>query len=276
MAYITPPASKTRIWDGYSGQETRDELMKRSKKMKAAGHGERLVQITRYPRFFPVSVYLVREDDGFTLINTGLRGSGREILEVAGRYGGQVRRIALTHAHADHTGSLDALREALPEAEVLMTAREARFLGGGLVLEQGSRASCAAPGVLRRRGPRASALSGTRSGRSRSWPRRVTRRGTYPSWTSGTGRSSPATPSRRGPVLRYPASSGLSSHSRLSPPGTRRPRSGGRALRELGPSRLAVGHGPVLEDPLPAMDRAIEVAGRKVGDLSLRGARGVA
>ena len=96
MAYITPPASKTRIWDGYSGQETRDELMKRSKKMKAAGHGERLVQITRYPRFFPVSVYLVREDDGFTLINTGLKGSGREILEVAGRYGGQVRRIALT------------------------------------------------------------------------------------------------------------------------------------------------------------------------------------
>ena len=49
-----------------------------------------------------------------------------------------------------------------------------------------------------------------------------------------------------------------------------------RALRELGPSRLAVGHGPVLEDPLPAMDRAIEVAGRKVGDLSLRDARGVA
>ena len=147
MAYITPPASKTRIWDGYSGQETRDELMKRSKKMKAAGHGERLVQITRYPRFFPVNVYLVREDDGFTLINTGLRGSGREILEVAGRYGGQVRRIALTHAHADHTGSLDALREALreplPEAEVLMTAREARFLGGELVLEQGE------PGELR-------------------------------------------------------------------------------------------------------------------------------
>jgi glyoxylase-like metal-dependent hydrolase (beta-lactamase superfamily II) len=117
--------------------------MKRSKKMKAAGHGERLVQITRYPRFFPVSVYLVREDDGFTLIDTGLKGSGREILEVAGRYGGQVGRIALTHAHADHTGSLDALREALPEAEVLMTAREARFLGGELVLEQGE------PGELR-------------------------------------------------------------------------------------------------------------------------------
>jgi glyoxylase-like metal-dependent hydrolase (beta-lactamase superfamily II) len=49
-----------------------------------------------------------------------------------------------------------------------------------------------------------------------------------------------------------------------------------RELRALEPSRLAVGHGPVLEDPLPAMDRAIEVARRKVGGSSLRGARGVA
>jgi hypothetical protein len=104
--------------------------------MKAVGFGERLAQITRYPWLFPVSVYLVREDDGFTLIDTGLSGSEQEILEVAGRYGGRVRRIVLTHA--DHNGSLDALREALPEAEVLMTAREARFLGGELVLEQGA------------------------------------------------------------------------------------------------------------------------------------------
>ena len=111
--------------------------------MKAVGYGEHLVQLTRYPRIFPVSVYLVREDDGFTLIDTGLSGSEQEILEVAGRYGGQVRRIALTHAHTDHTGSLDALGEALPEAEVLITAREARFLGGELVRDPG------APGQLR-------------------------------------------------------------------------------------------------------------------------------
>ena len=49
-----------------------------------------------------------------------------------------------------------------------------------------------------------------------------------------------------------------------------------RALLALEPSRLAVGHGPVLEDPLPAIDRAIEVAGRKVGNRSLRAARCVA
>jgi AcrR family transcriptional regulator len=39
-----------------------------------------------------------------------------------------------------------------------------------------------------------------------------------------------------------------------------------RALRALEPSRLAVGHGPVLEAPLGAMDQAIAVAERKVGN----------
>jgi glyoxylase-like metal-dependent hydrolase (beta-lactamase superfamily II) len=34
------------------------------------------------------------------------------------------------------------------------------------------------------------------------------------------------------------------------------------ALRDLRPSRLAVGHGKVLEDPLPAIDRAIAAARR--------------
>jgi hypothetical protein len=42
--------------------------------MKATGYGEHLVQLTRYPRIFLVSVYLVREDDGFTLIDTGIPG----------------------------------------------------------------------------------------------------------------------------------------------------------------------------------------------------------
>jgi len=37
MVYVTPPASRTRIWDGYGRQETRDESTKRSKKMKAVG-----------------------------------------------------------------------------------------------------------------------------------------------------------------------------------------------------------------------------------------------
>ena len=56
-----------------------------------------------------VNCYLVRETDGFTLIDTGLSGSGKDILAAASAHGGPIRRILLTHAHVDHVGSVDEL-----------------------------------------------------------------------------------------------------------------------------------------------------------------------
>jgi glyoxylase-like metal-dependent hydrolase (beta-lactamase superfamily II) len=96
--------------------------------MKITAYGENLIQLTRYPRLFPVNCYLVREDDGFTLIDTGLPGSAAAILAAAQTH--PIRRIVLTHAHMDHVASLDALHAALPDAEVLISARDARFLAG--------------------------------------------------------------------------------------------------------------------------------------------------
>ena len=245
--------------------------------MKAVGYGEHLVQLTRYPGNFPVSVYLVREDDGFTLIDTGLKGSEREILEAAGRYGGRVRRIALTHAHADHTGSLDGLREALPEAEVLITARETRFLGGEIVLEQGE------PGELR--GSWGTAK--TRATRELAVGERIGSLEVVASPGHTPGHVSFLDVRDRtliaGDAFQTQAGTAVSGIVRLLFPfpalaSWHLPTAleSARALRALEPLRLAVGHGPVLEDPLPAMDRAIEVAGRKVGDRSRRVARGVA
>jgi hypothetical protein len=37
-----------------------------------------------------------------------------------------------------------------------------------------------------------------------------------------------------------------------------------QAVRELGPARLASGHGPVIQTPGHAMDRAIAAAARKL------------
>ena len=234
--------------------------------MRSIDYGERLVQLTRYPAVFPVNAYLVREENGFTLVDTGLSGSEGAFIAAARDRGGEIRRIALTHAHGDHTGSLDALHDALPEAEVLVPAREAGFLRGELDLapeEQrlgelkgwwktagtrptwelspgdrvGSLEVVAAPGHT----PGQVAFFDTRDGALIAGDAFQTRAGIA---VSGVTR----------PLFPFPALATWSLPVALE---------SARRLRELSPSRLAVGHGPVIEEPLGAMDHAIEAAERK-------------
>ena len=51
--------------------------------------------------------------------------------------GAPIVRIALTHAHGDHIGSLDELAAALPGVEVLISARDARLLHKDMSLDPG-------------------------------------------------------------------------------------------------------------------------------------------
>jgi glyoxylase-like metal-dependent hydrolase (beta-lactamase superfamily II) len=76
----------------------------------------------------PINSYFVREDDGLTLVDANLPGRATRIVEIALGLELPIRRIVLTHAHMDHTGSLDALCELLPNAEVFIGARESRLL----------------------------------------------------------------------------------------------------------------------------------------------------
>jgi len=91
----------------------------------------------RLTRFGMINCFLVRESDGFTLVDTGLRGSARQILKAAQSLGTPIRRVVLTHAHIDHVGSVDALIEALPGMEFAIGRREARLLTKDLSLEAG-------------------------------------------------------------------------------------------------------------------------------------------
>ena len=87
-----------------------------------------LLQLTR-ARF--VNAFLVREDDGFTLVDTTLSGGAADLIAAARGAGGEIRRIALTHGHGDHVGSLDALVAELgPDVQVLLGERDARILAG--------------------------------------------------------------------------------------------------------------------------------------------------
>ena len=72
-------------------------------------HGEYLTQIERSTILFPINCYLVREDDGLTLVDTNWMKTERAILDAARTLNAPIRRIALTHVHGDHIGSLTAL-----------------------------------------------------------------------------------------------------------------------------------------------------------------------
>lgn len=91
-----------------------------------------LIQLTQLGA---INCYLVREEDGFTLVDTCYRGVHRFILEFATKAKASVKRIVLTHAHPDHVGSLDALREKLPTAQLLMSVRERRLYEGDFSLD---------------------------------------------------------------------------------------------------------------------------------------------
>jgi glyoxylase-like metal-dependent hydrolase (beta-lactamase superfamily II) len=94
---------------------------------------ENLIQITRL-RF--VNAFLVREDDGFTLVDTTVGGGADKLVQAARDAGGEIRRIALTHGHGDHVGSLDALKQKFGNTvEVLMPDLDARIHAGENVLD---------------------------------------------------------------------------------------------------------------------------------------------
>ena len=227
--------------------------------MKTTRHTERLVRLSRLGA---VNAYLVVEDDGLTLVDTMLPRSQSGILEAARDLGRPIVRIALTHAHGDHVGSLDALAEALPQAEVSISARDARFLGGDRTLDPGEPQS-----KLRGGYP----TTKTRPGRELQPGDRVgslevvaapghtpghiafldTRDRTLIAGDAYSTLGGVATTAKVNPRFPLP---GMATWDQATELRT------ARELRALDPMRLAVGHGNVVEHPAAAMDAAIAKA----------------
>jgi glyoxylase-like metal-dependent hydrolase (beta-lactamase superfamily II) len=87
--------------------------------------------LTQLSKLGLVNAYLVLEEDGLTLVDTAMNAAG-ELIDAATALGQPIRRIALTHGHGDHAGSLDQLCRRLGRAAVtvLMPAVDARILSG--------------------------------------------------------------------------------------------------------------------------------------------------
>ncbi|WP_055105265.1 MBL fold metallo-hydrolase [Paenibacillus ihumii] len=96
---------------------------------------EYLWQLTFMPRLFPVNCYLIEEEESLTLVDAALPYSADGIKRAIQAIGKPLARIVLTHAHEDHIGALNSLKESFPEAKVCISERDARLLAGDRTLQ---------------------------------------------------------------------------------------------------------------------------------------------
>src|SRR6476646_8399415 len=218
--------------------------------------------IARITRLGFVNAFLVEEDDGLTLVDTMLPRSAKAVLTKAEELGRPIVRIALTHAHGDHVGSLDELARQIEDAEVSISGRDSRFLAGDKSLDPGEEigklrggypTTKTKPGRLLAPGDRVGSLEVVAA--PGHTPGQVAfldvRDRTLYCGDAFSTLGGVATTAKVNPRFPLPAMATWHRPTALAT---------ARALRALDPARLAPGHGKVVEAPAAAMDRAIAKA----------------
>jgi glyoxylase-like metal-dependent hydrolase (beta-lactamase superfamily II) len=235
--------------------------------VRTTRHGAHLIQLTRFPVVFPMNCYLVLEEDGLTLVDSTNSSPAADVARLAGELGLELRRVALTHAHGDHVGGVAGVRERFPSVEVSIGERDARLLAGDKSLDAGEPQGPVKgyfvkvgwkPDRLLRPGDRVGSLE-VLPGPGHT-PGQVAfldvRDRSLVAGDALQTRGGIAVSGVLRPLFPFPALATWDKPTALAT---------AVALRQLEPSRLAVGHGAVLQDPAGAMDRAIAAARRAFG-----------
>ena len=224
--------------------------------------------LVRLTRFGMVNCFLVREDDGLTLIDTSVAGSAPSVCKAAQSLGAPIRRILLTHAHIDHVGSLDALVSEYQGMEFAIGQRESRLLLKDFSLDAGETGKrlMGFPGVksqparLLNDGDCIGSLQAIFS------PGHTPGHFAFLDMRDGSLIAGDAFTTQTGVLaagtfkLLFPFPALFSWNREVAAESARK-------LRGLKPERLAVGHGKTVESPLAAMDQAIELAFRQCGKM---------
>jgi glyoxylase-like metal-dependent hydrolase (beta-lactamase superfamily II) len=215
----------------------------------------------RLTRFGMINCFLVREDDGLTLVDTGLARSAPGIHKAVQSLDAPICRVILTHAHIDHVGSLDALVRQFPGIEFSIGLRESRLLVRDFSLDAGESGkklfgfpgAKSRPTHLLNDGDRVGSLQAIFS------PGHTPGHMAFLDVRDGSLIAGDAFTTQFGVVAAgafkfsfpFPWLFSWNRHYAAE---------SARKLRDLKPARLAVGHGKTIESPLAAMDQAVELA----------------
>lgn len=224
-----------------------------------------IYQLTFFPRLFPVNCYLVEEAAGLTLIDAAMPFSVKGILKAAQTIGKPITNIVLTHAHSDHVGALDGLKEALPNVPVLLSKRESRILAGDFSLDPDEAQLPLKGGLPTKIRTRADATlqAGDLVGSllvldsPGHTPGSIslldTRSNSLITGDAFQTRGGIAVSGQLRPSFPFPALATWNKQAALE---------SAKSLISYKPSLLAAGHGKMLTDPVSAMQSAIEAAER--------------
>ncbi|MFS0724836.1 MBL fold metallo-hydrolase [Paenibacillus sp. 1P07SE] len=99
--------------------------------------------------FIPITVWVVVEQQGVVLIDTGMASMAKDILkQIQELKKGPLRRILLTHGHSDHAGGLRRILD-FSSVPVYAHKRELRYLEGIQPYPRRSKAQqMIAPGIV--------------------------------------------------------------------------------------------------------------------------------